>query len=129
MFKPYLIIRETSFAFDKKIVFDCRDLCNDKAAFAEACSEVFPVDPHCPEDYPVEYSVEEYTNVSEVVPSITLTFEDGLWIWETGCRAYDFSKEAIIESIYERGYSSDYETAVIEAKNSYQEMLNGEGYM
>lgn len=122
----FVVTRETRFAYDTKIVFDKRNLVEDREACIELAHDLWPGDPkHALPD--IEDAIEYYAQqlpCDTVQPTIRIymDYDKTTWLWETCWRTYDF-KENIVEGIYECGSSSDYVIAVREAFTSYTAMV------
>ena len=123
----YVIMRETRYATDSKIVFDKRkNLIEDQDAVDEIGHEFWPGDP--------DFTISDIENPTwyraEVLPCDTVypkikIYQDEdktTWMWETVWSTYDY-KDNIVEGIYECGNNLDYGVVVREAFASYASMV------
>ena len=118
----YAITRNTHFVTDTKVVFDIRDLIQNKEAFIDAAKEVFGWEFNA-HDTEVEYCVEKVPCSCEPIPRIILEeFEDkSVWIWTTEWFAVDYNGHEL-HSIFEGGSEPQYSLAVDAALKSYNTM-------
>lgn len=122
----FVVTRETRFSYDTKIVFDKRNLVEDKEACIELAQNLWPGDPkHVLPD--IEDAIEYYAQqlpCDAVQPTIRIYMDEDktTWLWETCWRTYDY-KDNIVEGSFEYGNSSDYVIAVREAFTSYTAMV------
>lgn len=125
----FVITRETRFAYDTKIVFDKRNLVEDKEACIELAHDLWPGDPMftLPD---IEDAIEYYAQplpCDSIHPTIKIYQDEDktIWMWETVWSTFDY-KDNIVEGIYECGNNESFETVVKEAQESYQNMLREE---
>ena len=122
----FIITRETRFAYDTKVVFDKRDLVEDKEACIELAHELWPGDPKYTLPN-IEDAIEYYAQLlpcDTIQPTIRIYMDYDMttWLWETCWRTYDY-KDNIVEGIFECGNSTDYGVAAREAFTSYTAMV------
>lgn len=122
----YVIIRDTRYARDSKVVFDNRkDLMKDTEAVNELAHSLWPGDPEFTlSDYedPIEYCV-EFLPCDTIIPTIKIYLSEDktTWMWETVWSTFDY-KDNIVEGIFECGYDADYAKCAQEAYESYKLM-------
>ena len=122
----FIITRETGFSYDTKVVFDRRDLVEDKEACIKLAHELWPGDPkHTLPD--IEDAIQYYAQplpCDTIQPTIRIYMDYDMttWLWETCWRTYDY-KDNIVEGIFECGNSTDYGVASREAFTSYTAMV------
>ncbi len=123
----YVIMRETRYAVDSKIVFDKRkDLFENEEAVNELGHKLWPDDPDgvLPQaEDPIWYRA-EVLPCDTVHPKIKIYQDEDktTWKWETVWSTYDYNNE-IVESIIECGSNPDYNVVTREALESYTTMI------
>ena len=122
----FIVTRETRFSYDTKVVFDKRNLVDDKDACEELAHTLWPSDPKVTLPS-IEDAIEYYAQplpCDTIQPMIKIYMDEEMttWLWETGWRTYDYNN-TIVEGIFEYGNSNGYNVAAREAFESYTTLI------